>query len=134
MVLTPTYHVFQMNRGHQDATSLRVDFRDAPPTRPVGDATLTTVSVSASRKDGRLLVSLSNLDASSAADVAIDLRGGTVEAVEAVILTAGALQDHNTPQSPSVVAPRPYDGVSLTGGKLRAHLPAHSFVTVSGAL
>ncbi|GAA2860822.1 alpha-N-arabinofuranosidase [Actinoplanes cyaneus] len=134
MVLTPTYHVFRMNRDHQDATSLRVDFRTALPSRAVGDAALTTISASASRKDGRLLVSLSNLDASAPADVAIDLRGGAVTATDATILTAGLLQDHNTPQSPSVVAPRPYDGVTVAGGTLRVHLPAHSFVTVSGAL
>ncbi|WIN00519.1 alpha-L-arabinofuranosidase C-terminal domain-containing protein [Actinoplanes oblitus] len=134
MVRTPTYHVFAMNRGHHDATSLRVDLRTAPPSRRVGDATLTTVSMSASRKDGRLLVSLSNLDAAEPADVTIDLRGGTVEAVAARILTSGAVQDHNTPQAPETVAPQPYDGASVTGGKLSVHLPPHSFVTVSGAL
>ncbi|GGN74608.1 alpha-N-arabinofuranosidase [Actinoplanes lobatus] len=134
MVLTPTYHVFRMNRGHQDATSLRVDLRGPLPSRPVGDATLTTVSMSASRRDGRLLVSLSNLDADSPADVEIDLRGGTVHELGALILTAAAPGDHNTPRSPSTVAPRPYDGVSVAGGRLRAHLPPHSFVTVSGTL
>jgi alpha-N-arabinofuranosidase len=134
MVRTPTYYVFAMNRDHQDATSLRVDFRTALPTRPVGDETLTTISMSASRKNGRLLVSLSNLDAADAADVEIDLRGGAVESVDALILTATALQDHNTPQAPSVVAPRSYDGVTVTGDRLRVRLPAHSFVTVSGAL
>lgn len=134
MVRTPTYYVFAMNRGHQDATSLRVDFRTALPTRPVGDATLTTVSMSASRKDGRLLVSLSNLDAAEPADVRIDLRGGAVEAVDALILTAGALQDHNTPQTPSAVTPRAYDGVRVGGDQVRVHLPPHSFVTLTGAL
>ncbi|WP_229074403.1 alpha-N-arabinofuranosidase [Actinoplanes sp. DH11] len=133
LVLTPTYHVFRMNRDHQDATSLRVDPRTPLPSRQVGDATLTTVSMSASRKDGRLLVSLSNLDAEAPADVELDLRGGALETAEAVILTSAAVQDHNTAQSPSTVAPRPYDGVALHGGTLRVHLPAHSFVTVSGA-
>jgi alpha-N-arabinofuranosidase len=134
LVLTPTYHVFRMNRGHQDATSLRVDLRTALPSRPVGDTTLTTVSMSASRRDGRLLISLSNLDAADSADVEIDLRGGSVEAVEALILTSGALQNHNTPETPSTVTPRAYGGVALSGGRLRVHLPAYSFVTVSGAL
>ena len=79
-------------------------------------------------------MSLSNLDAAAPADVRIDIRGGGLEAVEALILTSGTLQDHNTPQAPSVVAPRPHDGVSVAGGALRVHLPAHSFVTVSGTL
>ncbi len=134
LVLTPTYHVFQMNKGHQDASSLRVDIRGALPSREVGEATLETVSVSASRKDGRLLLSLSNLDAETGADVEFDLRGGDVGEVVSLILTAGALQDHNTPEAPESVAPRPHEAVAFVGGKLRVHLPAHSFVTVSGAI
>jgi alpha-L-arabinofuranosidase len=134
LVLTPTYHVFRMNKGHQDAASLRVDALGAVPSREVDGRALETVSISASRKDGRLLVSLSNLDAERAQDVEIDLRGGSLAEVEALILTAGALQDHNTPQMPETVAPRAHEGVSVEGGRLRVHLPAHSFVTVAGAL
>ncbi|GLH99847.1 alpha-N-arabinofuranosidase [Phytohabitans aurantiacus] len=134
LVLTPTYHVFQMNKGHQDAASLRVDVRGGLPTREVGDATLETVSVSASRKDGRVLLSLSNLDADAAADVEIELRGGALSEVESRILTAGALQDHNTPESPESVAPRAHNGFSIEGDTLRVHLPAHSFVTVTGTV
>jgi len=134
LVLTPTYHVFQMNKGHQDAASLRVDAKGALPSREVGEATLETVSISASRKDGRLLVSLSNLDAEAAQDFEIDLRGGALGEIESLILTSGALQDHNTPETPESVAPRAHDGASVVDGKLRVHLPAHSFVTVAGAL
>ncbi|MEU6861284.1 alpha-L-arabinofuranosidase C-terminal domain-containing protein [Glycomyces sp. NPDC046736] len=134
LVLTPTYHVFQMNKGHQDASSLRVDVRGELPSREVGDGVLKTVSVSASRKDDRLLVSLSNLDAAIEQDVEIDLRGGNVTDVEARILTAAALQDHNTPEAPAAVAPRSFDGATVEGGKLRVRLPAHSFATVSATL
>jgi alpha-N-arabinofuranosidase len=134
LVLTPTYHVFEMNKGHQDAASLRVDVPSGLPTREVDGKGLSTVSVSASRKDGRLLVSLSNLDAAEAQDVDIDLRGGGLDGFEARILTADTLQTHNTPDALDAVAPREHDGVKLDGSKLRVHLPAHSFVTVSGAI
>jgi alpha-N-arabinofuranosidase len=134
LVLTPTYHVFQMNKGHQDAASLRVDAPSGLPTREVDGKELSTVSVSASRKDGRLLVSLSNLDAESAQDVEIDLRGGGLGEFESLILTADTLQTHNSPDALEAVAPRAHDGVKLDGSKLQVHLPAHSFVTVSGAL
>ncbi|MEU8661446.1 alpha-N-arabinofuranosidase [Actinoplanes philippinensis] len=134
LVLTPTYHVFRMNRAHQDATSLRVDVRTPPPSRPVGDTTLTTVSMSASHRDGRLLISLSNLDAATPTDVTVDLRGGAVTDVESLILTAGTPQDHNTPQSPSTVRPRPYEGATVDSGRLQVYLPPHSFVTVAGTL
>ncbi|GAB3649232.1 alpha-N-arabinofuranosidase [Glycomyces tarimensis] len=133
LVLTPTYHVFEMNKGHQDAASLRVDTPAGLPSRAVGDAELATVSVSASRKDGRLLVSLSNLDADEAADVDIDLRGGSVADVTARLLTAGALQDHNTPETPEAVAPRAHEA-EAADGRLRVHVPAHSFVTVEGRI
>ncbi|MEW9551913.1 alpha-N-arabinofuranosidase [Nonomuraea sp. NPDC050783] len=134
LVLTPTYHVFEMNKGHHDAASLRVDPLAELPARRVGTDTLATVSLSASRKDGRVLVSLSNLDADRPADVELDLRGGAVADVRARILTAAKLQDHNTPDRPDAVAPRAHDGVTATASGLRVHLPAHSFVTVEGRL
>ncbi|MFI6481132.1 alpha-N-arabinofuranosidase [Nonomuraea sp. NPDC050663] len=130
LVLTPTYHVFEMNKGHQDAASLRVD---TPGGLPARDG-LATVSMSASRKDGRVLVSLSNLHADEDADVELDLRGGRLDGVTSRILTAGRLQDHNTPQAPDAVAPRPHAQVTPTATGLRVHLPAHSFVTVEGRL
>ncbi|MGP3963965.1 alpha-L-arabinofuranosidase C-terminal domain-containing protein, partial [Nonomuraea sp. 3N208] len=130
LVLTPTYHVFEMNKGHQDAASLRVDLPTGVPNRE----TLKTVSISASRKDGRVLVSMSNLDAAEAVDVELDLRGGTVADVRARILTAEKLQTHNTPETPEAVAPRTHEQVTATATGLRVHLPAHSFVTVEARL
>ncbi|MEU8108832.1 alpha-L-arabinofuranosidase C-terminal domain-containing protein [Nonomuraea muscovyensis] len=134
LVLTPTYHVFEMNKAHQDAASLRVDIPSGVPGREVGTATLRTVSVSASRKDGRVLVSMSNLDAGEAVDVELDLRGGAVTDVHARILTADRPQAHNTPETPDAVAPRTHQQVTATAAGLRVHLPAHSFVTVEGRL
>lgn len=132
LVLTPTYHVFRMNKGHQDAASLQVHVVGDKPVKDVDGAELPTVSVSASRKDGRLLVSLSNLDADEAADVSIDLRGGAVTGLASEILTAAAVNAHNSPDAPEAVAPRAHEGVRIEGGKLLVHLPAHSFVTVAG--
>ncbi len=131
LVLTPTYHVFEMNKGHQDAASLRVDTPAGLPSREVDGQALSTVSVSASRKDDAVLFSLSNLDAEEAVEVELDLRGGSVGKTASRILAAEALQAHNTPEAPDAVAPREYDGVSVTGKGLRVRLPAHSFVTVA---
>ncbi|WP_460545476.1 alpha-N-arabinofuranosidase [Glycomyces halotolerans] len=134
LVKTPTYHVFEMNKGHQDAASLRVDLPGGLPDRAVGESRLETVSVSASRKDGRMLVSLSNLDAEQAVEVDLDLRGGSVGHVASRILTAEALQAHNSPDEPDAIAPRSHDGVETTDAGLRVRLPAHSFVTVEAAV
>ena len=130
LVLTPTYHVFEMNKGHQDAASLRVDTPSGLPSREVDGKELSTVSVSASRKDGKVLFSLSNLDAEEDVEVELDLRGGSVGKAASRILGAEALQAHNTPETPDAVAPREHEGVTVTGKGLRVRLPAHSFVTV----
>jgi alpha-L-arabinofuranosidase len=63
LVLTPTYHVFAMNRAHHDAASLAVTFRGEMPLREVAGANLATVSASVSTRGDTALVSLSNLDA-----------------------------------------------------------------------
>ncbi len=130
LVLTPTYHVFEMNNGHQDAASLRVDLRGSGARRQVGETQLETVTISASTKDGTALISLSNLDADQPIDVDLDLRGRGIAGTTARILTADTLQAHNSPEQPDSVAVRGFDGVSVTDGGLRVTLPAHSFVTI----
>src|SRR5690606_13664323 len=75
LVLTPTYHVFEMNKGHQDATSVPVHLVEAPEAVEVGDDRLAPLSISASTKDGRALVSMSNLALDREATVRLDLRG-----------------------------------------------------------
>jgi alpha-N-arabinofuranosidase len=134
LVLTPTYHVFEMNKGHQDATSLTVHLRGDDLRRTVGDTELETLSASASVKDRAVLISLSNLDAEESAEVTLDLRGGAVGEPNARILTADRPQDHNTPGTPQTVAPRPFDGLKATDQGLALTLPPHSFVTVSAPL
>ncbi|WP_337059867.1 alpha-N-arabinofuranosidase [Kineococcus sp. G2] len=132
LVLTPTYHVFAMNKGHQDATSLPLTVRGAAPSRRAGEEELTTFSASASTKDGQVLVSLSNLDAEAPLEVALHVRGGTVTAPHARVLTADHVSAHNTATS-TPVAVRDLDEVHLRDGVLTATLPAHSFATVTFA-
>ncbi|GAB4000740.1 hypothetical protein GCM10029992_33690 [Glycomyces albus] len=134
LVKTPTYHVFEMNKGHQDAASLEVFTPSGLPTRQVGEGELATLSVSASRKDGKALFSLSNLDAEAAVEIDLDLRGGSLTEVSSRVLTGEALQTHNTPDEPEAIAPSSHDGVTATGKGLRVRVPAHSFVTVEGRI
>ncbi|MBZ2197431.1 alpha-N-arabinofuranosidase [Occultella gossypii] len=129
LVLTPTYHVFEMNKAHQDAASLRVDVKSEGTTRTVGETELDTFSVSASTKDGRALVSLTNLDADAPLEVDLDLRGRAVGGVHGRVLTADVLNAHNTAEATDV-AVRDLDGLSVSGGILRVRVPAHAFVTV----
>lgn len=130
LVLTPTYHVFEMNRGHHDATSLAVHVLDAPDAREADGRSLQVVSASASTTGSTALLSLSNLDAEASLSIEVDLRGRTVSSATARVLTGDSAAAHNTAESPEAVAPVALD-TELDGGTLRVTLPAHSFATVS---
>jgi alpha-N-arabinofuranosidase len=130
LVLTPSYHVFAMNKGHHDAASLPFAVRGAAPSRTVDGTELATFSASASTKDGQVLVSLTNLDAEQALDVEVDVRGAAAGTPVGRILTAPEVSAHNT-ASETPVQVRPLDGVTLLDGVLRVQLPPHSFATVA---
>lgn len=135
LIRTPTYHVFAMNRRHQDAASLDVHLRTkGAATRSVDGAELETLSASASVRDDTVLVSLTNLDAEHAAEVTLDLRGRTAGQPVAHVLTADDPRAHNTAGRPEAVAVRPHDGVRAVERGLAVTLPPHAFVTVEAPL
>jgi alpha-L-arabinofuranosidase len=61
----------------------------------------------------------------------LDLRGRDVVGHTARVLTAPALDTHNTPEHLDAVAPTGHAGVRLHPRGLEVDLPAHSYVTVS---
>ena len=131
LVLTPSYHVFAMNKDHQDAESLTLRLTNPAPVRRVATAELDTFSATASRKDGQLLISLTNLDAEARLAVELDLRGAELGTPTATVLSADSLNAHNTPDEPNAVGPRPLDALALDGNVLRVQLPPHAFATVA---
>ncbi|HYC94669.1 MAG TPA: alpha-L-arabinofuranosidase C-terminal domain-containing protein [Sphingomicrobium sp.] len=130
MVLTPTYHVFDMYRPFQDATALAVEAQ-APRYR-FGKHDLPAIDVAAVRaKDGRIHVALVNLDPNRTNDVEIRLSGSAGKRVSGRILTAPAMDAHNSFERPNAVAPKPFAGAQLRGGTLRATLPAKAVVMLA---
>ncbi|WP_432503674.1 alpha-N-arabinofuranosidase [Kineococcus arenarius] len=130
LVLTPTYHVFRMNRRHQGAASLAVHLREDAPARDVDGEQLRTFSASASVRDDVALLSLTNLDAEAPVTLTVDLRGRTVGEPTGEVLTAADLTAHNVPGQATAVEPRALDGVRVEGSTLTVELPPHSFATV----
>ncbi|WP_203580732.1 alpha-N-arabinofuranosidase [Microbacterium hibisci] len=130
LVLTPTYHVFEMNRGHHDATSLAVHVLDAPEPRDADGRPLQVLSASASTTGSTALLSLSNLDAEASLTIEVDLRGRPVASASARVLTGDSAAAHNTAEAPDAVAPVALE-TELDAGTLRVTLPAHSFATVA---
>ncbi|MBD0378953.1 alpha-N-arabinofuranosidase [Paenibacillus sedimenti] len=131
MLLTPTYHVFDMYKVHHDATLLNThlvsdyyehDGRKMPQT-----------SVSASKDEqGRIHVSLCNLDPAAGSDVRIELRGiagASGLKINGTELTASAIDGHNTFDQPEAVKPQAFHSYSLEGNEIRVQLSPRS-VTV----
>jgi alpha-N-arabinofuranosidase len=130
MLLTPTYHVFEMFKPHQGATSLPLTL--TTPDYAVGEARVPAVSASASKdKTGRICVSLANANPNAAITVTASLAGVTAKAVSGRILTAPAIDSHNTFASPDVVKPAAFTGATLAGDKLTVTLPAKSVVVLA---
>jgi alpha-N-arabinofuranosidase len=129
MLLTPTYHVFNLLKVHQGATSLALQLTS--PDYTAGGKKIPAVSASASRDTaGKIHVSLVNTDASRAIVVACKLTGFTGTSATGQILTAPTFNSVNTFDHPDVVVPAAFKDFSLTGDSLSVTLPAKSIVVV----
>jgi alpha-N-arabinofuranosidase len=130
MVVTPTYHVFRMYIPFQDATYLPVEL-DAP-TYEFADYSVPGISATAAvGTDGRHYLSVANLNPNDAADVIVALDRGRMRNAAASILTADAMDAHNTFDAPDTIAPHAFDGLALADGNLQLSLPAKSIVMVA---
>jgi len=130
MLLTPTYHVFEMYKVHQGATFLPLEI--ATPDYSFGDEKIPEISATASRDTaGKIHVSLTNTHPHDAITVTTTLAGTTAKNVTGRILTAPAMDSHNTFDAPDVVTPKSFDGAKLDGGKLTVSLPAKSVVVLT---
>jgi len=132
MVLTPTYHVFDMYKVHQDNELLAVDL--SYETYQYNDEILPQVDVTASRDDrGNIYISLCNIDHENNAAVKLDLRGNTLENMNlsGTIITANAMDAHNTLENPHAVEITDFTEIIVEQNLLNIELPAMSIVTVA---
>ncbi|MFS0636249.1 alpha-N-arabinofuranosidase [Mesobacillus foraminis] len=132
MILTPTYHVFEMFKVHQDAKLLAVD--SLVNEYEYKDAKLPQVSVSASKNDeGKVHISLCNIDHKNEAQLELDVRGLGVTAANVTgrILTADSMNAHNTFEEPENVKPVAFEQVSVNENKLSITLPPMSVVVLA---
>src|SRR6186713_299537 len=104
MALTPTYHVFQMYIPFQGATFLPTDV--STPAYKLGEYSVDAVSVSAARDtEGHVVLALVNLDPHREAVVSTTVTGAAVTAAAGRVITAAAMDAHNTVDAPQAIAP-----------------------------
>lgn len=128
MVLTPTYHIFEMYAVHQDATYLPLDI--VVDAKEIRGRNIDLVNTTATRKDGAIHVSLANIDLEKERTVEIDFSGTKVNGVSGRILTSKNMADHNTFEKPDLVKPAEFNGAKISNGKLNVKLPAKSIVVL----
>lgn len=129
MLLTPTYHVFDLYAVHQDATLVPVDVQSEQYQH--AGYSIPAVSASASVDDaGKLHITLSNANPNK--DIAVNLlvRGLKGSQVQGRILQATAMNAHNTFAQPNAVTPQPFTSAQLTAEGLTLTLPKMAVVAL----
>ena len=126
MVLTPTYHVFDLYQGHMDARQVDcfVEAEDAG----AGEYQLASVTASASEKDGKVTLTLSNLKADGEEEVVIQLKDQEITGAEGRILTGRMDQYNDFDRAELKIVP--FTDFRTENGKLKVRMPACSVAEI----
>ena len=133
MVLTPTYHVFEMYTPFQEATYLPLDlesevmqvskayFKEKEGARDAGYRPCPQLSGSAAKtKDGSIVLALTNVSLDKGQTVEFNIDGFKAKTVSGRILTSKKADDYNDFVNPDVVA----------HGVLTVKIPAKSLIVL----
>jgi alpha-N-arabinofuranosidase len=129
MVLTPTYYIYLMYKVHHDATLLPQTLQS--PAYVYGSEALPAISASASRdKEGRIHLSLVNIDPEKAVEMEVELEGLSSGKVSGSLLTSSEMDGHNSFEQPDEVVPVAFKDARFRQGKLQLVVPARSVVVL----
>ena len=144
MVLTPTYHVFEMYTPFQEATYLPIDieseiiqvskeyFKEKEGAKDAGYRPCPLLSASAAKtKDGSIILSLTNVSLDKDKTVDIQLNGLNAKTVSGRILTSKNVADFNDFQHPNVVAPKEFKDAKLAKNVLTVKVPGKSLIVLT---
>jgi alpha-N-arabinofuranosidase len=131
MLRTPTYWVFEMFKVHQGGTFLPVEL--VSPDYTFGADKIPLVSASATRAaDGSAVhLSLANTSPAQAVTLTVKLSGLSPKSATGRVLTAAAMNAHNTFEAPNAVQPAAFGGAALKGDTLEVKLPAKAVVVLA---
>ena len=129
LILTPTYHVMEMYKVHQDALLLPLTIKSGEFIS--GNEKLPAVSASASKdKKGTTHISLVNIDIKKTQDVSIDISGISQKSISGRMLTSSKVQDHNTFEQPEKIKPSAFNQFSQTGNIIKLKIPPCSVIVL----
>lgn len=130
MILTPTYHVFDLFKVHQDATLLELNFTS--PDYQSGTQKIPAVNASASQDStGAIHISFVNIDANKAQTIRLSLNDLKWNGATGEILTAPAFNSVNSFEKPNQVSITGFSGFKKEGNELVVTLPKLSVVVLT---
>jgi alpha-N-arabinofuranosidase len=128
VVRTPTYHVFDLYRPHQGGQSLRLEL-DAPSVsfgNEEGAGAVPGLTGSASLKDKRLTLTVTNPHLTEAVEASIRLRGGTAAGLTETCLTHDDPRAYNSYDEPEVVTLSASRTLPANGGEISYTFAPHA--------
>jgi alpha-N-arabinofuranosidase len=130
MIVTPTYHVFEMYTVHHDATLIPIELESQPYN--FEQDKIPGLNASASKdKNGVLNISICNLNPNDDAFVSIELNGAKASKVIGRVLTHSDMRAHNTFENPDVVKPAVFENFKVNENLVEATIPSKSVVVLS---
>jgi len=125
LITTPTYHVFDMFKGHQGGEALRAFAEDNEDIEK-------RLSLSASVKDGVMTLTLANCSATEDIEASLNLMGAKFDgALEVALLEGEQLNSHNTFDAPDMVTPKYF---TLDAGTEAVTVPKASVVCITAKI
>ncbi len=130
MIKTPTYHVFDMYKHHQDAELIE-SFVENEMVGAEDEFMVPALHESVSLgKDGKVHITINNLSAERDYDIEGLLTDTIIKSADAEIV-GGCMQDKNTFDEPEKVTKKKYDGVKISDNSLKFTIPRCSVLHLS---
>ncbi|MCR5624550.1 MAG: alpha-N-arabinofuranosidase [Lachnospiraceae bacterium] len=126
LIKTPTYHVFDMYKKHQNATLLASSL-STPELMYEGNY-FPMISESVSIKDDKIFITLSNASLDTDCELLID-GGSKFKIIESKVLDSD-VREYNDYDSLENVAIHEFKDITFRDNKMIVLLPAHSVVSV----
>lgn len=96
---TPTYHIYDMYKEHQGAEAVETVVTN-------NEELESSVSVSASQKNGKSLLTIANLSCNEDVEISVEAVANNLHFTQAQILYCDDMHAHNTFEDPESVKPR----------------------------
>ena len=130
MILTPTYHIFDLYKAHMDSKYLPIEFKS--PEYNLSGEKIPALNISASQDaEGKVHISLVNLDPKQSLSIETSLKTLEWNSVSGEILTSTSITDVNSYTKPEKITIKKFLGAEKNGRTLKVVLPAKSVVMLT---